>query len=235
MQKRRFTETLPRVSSTWRSDGWTAPEPLVDLVSKSMNVEIRIEFYASQLGLDRCSDSVRLCGGTSLLHTVRRLFLARQDGLLDWGKLLVHVRLSVCCVTLGAHSVSLSVPSVCVCVWVYFCICPCGLWVSNDQNRSVIALAGPEERECVRQRFDKWTFATLMECENVILIIWIDHQEFNGLIFDHTPVTTAAKMWAWAWLPTAAVGAFNWTELNPRAPSLRPPLSPRPSHISSLS
>lgn len=56
-----------------------------------------------------------LCGGTSLLHTVRRLFLARQDGLLDWGKLLVHVRLSVCCVTLGAHSVSLSVPSVCVC------------------------------------------------------------------------------------------------------------------------
>lgn len=55
------------------------------------------------------------CGGTSLLHTVRRLFLARQDGLLDWGKLLVHVRLSVCCVTLGAHSVSLSVPSVCVC------------------------------------------------------------------------------------------------------------------------
>ena len=81
-----------------------------------MNVEIRIEFYASQLGLDRCSDSVRLCDGTSLLHTVRRLFLARQDGLLDWGKLLVHVRSSVCCVTLGAHSVSLCTKCVCACV-----------------------------------------------------------------------------------------------------------------------
>lgn len=79
-----------------------------------MNVEIRIEFYASQLGLGRCSDLVWLCDGTSLLHTVRRLFLARQDGLLDWEKLLVHVRWSVCCVTLGAHSVSLSIPSVCV-------------------------------------------------------------------------------------------------------------------------
>lgn len=234
MQKRRFTEALPRVSSTWRSDGWTAPEPLVDLVSKSVNVEIRIEFYASQLGLDRCSDSA---------SAVRRYITAAHGQKVVFGEARRIIRLGemTCACTIECLLCDFRSPQCftlctkCVCVWVYFCICPCGLWVSNDQNRSVIALAGPEERECVRQRFDKWTFATLMECENVILIIWIDHQEFNGLIFDHTPVTTAAKMWAWAWLPTAAVGAFNWTELNPRAPSLRPPLSPRPSHISSLS
>lgn len=61
-----------------------------------MNVEIRIEFYASQLGLGRCSDLVWLCDGTSLLHTVRRLFLARQDGLLDWEKCACTMECVLC-------------------------------------------------------------------------------------------------------------------------------------------
>lgn len=74
-----------------------------------------------------------------------------------------------------------------------------GLWVFDDHNLSEIALVGqraPEEGDKSmhgRQRFDKWTFATLMECENGILIIRIDRLRFKGLIFNHKSTETARR------------------------------------------